>query len=180
MAIITLAGYKAVSGISSPNQDAKLQPLVDMVNEYIPLYCNTKFEATVVTGARLTQNGTLIILPHAPIISIEAVGIIRSSETTDSLATTDYIVDLESGTIDVIDYTGVLPTKDRSFTIDYTYGFSTVPNAIVAAAYELVRHYEKREFNKQKDLGNGQSLEFTISEVIPVQIKALLDVYRVL
>ena len=179
MALITLTEYKTFIGKSNPNDDAKLQPLVDMANEYIPLYCNTPFESTVVTGKRLTNFEYSIILPHAPILSVEDLKVIISGNQVD-IDSADYIVDLEEGIIHLVDYTGAMPTKSFGFLADYTYGAATIPKPVMLAAFELVRHYEKREFNKQKDLGNGQKVDYSPTEVIPQQVRSMLDVYRVL
>lgn len=180
MAIITLTEYKTYIGKNSNTDDDKLQALVDMANEYILLYCNTSFESTAKTGVRVDPYNTYGLLPNAPVISVEDVKIIRDDGTQEDVASTDYLVDLDEGFIDLIDYTGALPTKAKSLLVDYTYGYVTVPTPIKLAAYELVRHYEKREFNKQKDLGNGQKLDYAPSEVIPTQVRSMLDTYKVL
>ena len=180
MAIITIEDYKTFTNKNNPNDDAKLQPIVDMANEYIPLYCNTTFDPIVVTGARIDPFGTRGLIAHAPLISIEDVKIITSVGVTEDVAAADYITDLEEGWFDMIDYVGVMPTKAKSLLVDYTHGHSIAPTPVVLATYELVRHYEKREFSKIKDLGNGQSVEYAPSEVIPMQVKSMLDIYRVL
>ena len=129
MSIITLETYKATLGITSPNLDDKLQPLIDMVNGYIPLYCNTSFVTVFVPGARLSHFGTTIILPHAPITSVTGVSILRSVGVTEIISPSDYEIDYEEGTIDLLDYAGILPTKPRSFIVDYIYGFAnTLPS----------------------------------------------------
>ena len=178
MSIITLSEYKAFVGINSPNQDDKLQPVLDMANNFILQYCNTSFSPVAVTERRLTNTGEMIVLPPCPIVSIQELKFIKA---TDEVLTSDqYILDNEEGVIHIIDYTLTLPSNPFSVSVSYTHGYEQAPDTIRHAAMELITHYDKREFNGSKDLGNGQSIDFNDPQVLPTQVKSLLDVYRVL
>lgn len=180
MSVITLQEYKMFKGINNPNQDTKLQPLVDSVNSIIEKYCQIALSPTQATGVRLTNHYSVLILPKAPVIEVTSVGIKRSSTETEILDPTQYLVDEEEGTLEIIDPMVNLPRNPYSFIVDFTYGMSSVPFALKQAAIELLTYYDKREFNKSKDIGNGQSIDFMDSNIMPPHIKTLLDLYRVL
>jgi hypothetical protein len=180
MSLLTLQEYKLFKGINNPNQDIKLQPLVDSVNSIIQQYCQLDLEVTTVTGIRVSRHYNTIILPKTNIISLDYLAIKRSSEVTEVLDPDQYILDKESGTLEIIDPLINLPSNPYSFIVDYTFGMDNVPFALKQAAVELMTYYDKREFNKSKDIGNGQSVDFTDSGILPSHIRTILDMYRVL
>lgn len=178
MAVITLTDYKAAQGMNSPNNDGRLQPIVDSVNALIERYCQTSFSEVTVTDERLTNSGYIIMLNNAPVTTVSSVAIVRAS---DEVITSDqYIVFPEEGIIELIDYTIMLPTNPRSFKVTYNYGYAVVPTELERAAIELITYYDKREFDKSKDLGNGQSINFADTSVLPRQVRTILDQYRLL
>ena len=180
MSIITLNEYKLFKGINNPNQDTKLQPLIDSVNSIIETYCQVSFVGSVKTDVRLNVSNYYIIIPDVPVISVDRLAIKRSSDVLELLDEEQYILYPEEGTIELVDFSLALPSNPRSILCDYTYGHSTVPFAIKQAAVELITYYDKREFNKSKDIGNGQSVDFTDSTILPSHIRTLLDMYRVI
>lgn len=180
MSVITLNEYKLFKGINNPKQDTQLQPLIDAVNSIIEEYCQVSFSGSVATGVRLNQSNYYIILPDTPIISVEYLGIKRSSEYTEELDSSQYILHPQEGTIELIDPSINLPRNPRAFIVDYTYGYTVVPLALKQAAVELTTYYDKREFNKSKDIGNGQSVDFTDASILPSHIRTILDMFRVL
>ena len=180
MTIITLTEYKQFQGINNATQDLRLQPLVDATNEVILRYCQTHFGTAVAEGVRLDAYQYTLLLPKCPIHSVEYLGIKRNSTLTEELVKDEqFLVHPEEGSIELIDSSIVMPSNRRAFVVDYTYG-QPVPYALKQAANELITYYHKREFNKSKDLGTGQSIDFTDSSVLPPQIRTILDMYRVL
>jgi hypothetical protein len=184
MAIITLDEYKLNSGINSPNKDAVLQPLIDMANTFIPRYCNSNFEPFILQQAKpASVLDNIILLDTAPVISVEQILLINDLANPAALVQLlpgSFYLDKIEGIVTVMDPTVVLPETRFGYSIDYTTGWNGPPADIVAAAQELVRYYEKREFSKSKDLGNGQAITHQSTNVIPIQIRAILDTYRVL
>lgn len=181
MNVLSLVEYKMFKGINNPNKDLELQPLVDSVNSIIKEYCQTSFGSTTVTGVRVDQYNWNIVLPEAPVISVESLGIKRSSTETEVLVEDEqYLLYKGEGTIEIVDPSIVLPKNPKSFIVDYTYGMDNTPFSLKQAAVELVTYYNKREFNKSKDIGNGQSVDFTDSVILPSHIRTILDMYRVI
>lgn len=175
--IITLNQYKLFSGINNPNLDLQLQPIVDLVNTLIPRYCNTKFEPIVETGKRLTNNSNVLILPNTPIISIEGIEMLNTEVT---LTDDQWYLDEETGIVEIIDPYVILPSSPRLVSVDYTWGTSDVPEDVTMAAKELVTYYHKREYHKTKTLSSGQSVDYTDASLFPIQVRSILDLYKVL
>jgi hypothetical protein len=173
--IITLVDYKAYAGVANPKSDEKLQFIVDFVNEFIVRYCNTTFQATTVTGARVgSYNGTEIILPNAPLISVERLQLVSSDDPLDP---TTYTIDTAEGTIE--SFTSF--TSNRfAYEVDYTHGYPEAPSDLLLAGLEFVTHLSKREFTKSRNLGNGESADYGDPELIPAQIRLGLNMYKVL
>lgn len=181
MSVITLQEYKQFKGINNPNKDETLQILIDSTNELVESYCQSSFGSVEVSGVRLNQSNYTIILPHAPVSSISELAIKRSSDVTEVLVEDDqFILYPEEGTIELVDPSIQLPKNPRSFIASYTHGVDSVPMSIKLAAVELVTYYDKREFNKSQDIGNGQSVDFTDSSILPSHIRTILDMYRVI
>lgn len=175
--IITLNQYKLFTGINNPNLDLQLQPVVDFVNTLIPRYCNTKFEPTVETDKRLTNHGNVIILPNTPVISVDNIDMLNSDITLNS---DQWYLDEETGIVEIIDPYVILPSSPRLISVDYTWGTAEVPEDVVMAAKELVTYYHKREYHKTKTLSSGQSVDYTDASLLPIQVRSILDLYKVL
>jgi hypothetical protein len=163
--MILLEDYKSYADINSPNQDNKLTPLVAYVNDFIQRYCGTKFETTTVTGERVLISEGGFILPNAPVQSIENIDLIEDSREFD------YWLRQEEGTVEV-DFEDSVNAR-----VDYTWGFSEVPEGLKVPCFELISYFYKREFNKSKSLG-GETVTYLDPSIIPPHIRAGLDLYR--
>jgi hypothetical protein len=173
MAIITLADYKSFAGINSPTNDTQHQFLVDFSNEYIENFCNTKFEPIVVLEHKTTSNNGLeIILPNAPVLSVEELRF--ATEIVDPLL---YILHPGEGIIEAIIS---FPSDRFAFEVDFTWGHTVPPADVIYSALEYVTYLDKREFNMSRNLGNGESATYTSSAIIPAHIRNALSVHRVL
>lgn len=163
--MILLDDYKNYAEINSPNQDNKLTPLVAYVNDFVEKYCGTKFSVQNVTGERILISEGGFILPNAPLIEITNV------ELIDDTRTFEYWPRLEEGTVEV-DFDDAIYAR-----VDYSWGFTDMPEGVKLPAYELITYFAKREFNKSKSLG-GETITFLDPSVIPPHIRAGLDLYR--
>jgi|TARA_B110000908_G_scaffold169268_1_gene226044 hypothetical protein len=173
MSIITLADYKTYSDINSPNQDNKLQYIIDFVNQYILNYCNTTFTPTVVTGYKASCfNGEDFVLPHAPVISIESI-----TYNAEIMADTKYTLHKEEGRVE--SFTSF--SKNRfALEVNYTHGHASVPADLKLSALEFVTYLSKREFTKSRSSSNGESSDYGDMQAIPAYIKLAMNMYKVL
>lgn len=178
MNIVDLSGYKEYTGINSPNGDEKLQPIVDMVNDIITRYCNRNFtEAPTETTEITSAFNNEILLDKIPSVSVVSAQYKQGGEWVD-LDEEDLYLTPETSILEYLGSTS-LPEDRRSIKVVYTYG-EVVPYAIVQAGYELITHYSKREFIASKGLGDGQTVSFEDPKTFPVQVRTILDLYRVM
>lgn len=176
MSILTLAEYKTFAGINSPNKDDELSTFIDMVNDFIPLYCNLNFSSTAVTGYRTTLISGEIILPNTFVTSIEEISIKASGVVVDP---SDIILEADQG---IAILTGVYLNSDSvdyGILVNYTHGRVTVPYDLKLAAMELVSYYNKREFAEARSMGNETS-DYASPKQIPIQVLAIFNLHKVL
>lgn len=178
MSVITLDDYKTYAGIANPKEDDKLQVLVDYSNSFVESYCNTKFELTSVTEERNTCFNNEIYLQEIPVSSVDEVRVMNKKSLVGTLASEDYHVELNQGIITVLETSVQIPESGFNVSVDYTYGYSDAPKPVILAALELVTYFSKREFNKSRNTGNGETAQFADPNVIPTHIRAALDLYR--
>ena len=159
-------------GITTPKQDLKLQGYVDYVNAYILKYCDTDFETHTVLEKRITSyDGHELIIPDYPVISVQAVKLFNET----ALASTSYYL-TEQGSVE--SYTLPLVTSRFAYYVDYIYGYETVPRDLETAALEWIVYLDKREYNRSRSTGNGQTSDYGDPELIPPQIRVALSQYR--
>lgn len=177
MSLITLQEYKEYTGtpLDNTKSDSKLSPVIEYVNDYIRKICNSEFDVSTVTDKPVGHFDRIILLDKAPVISIESL----TNRITDAVIDQeDYILDPEEGSIEIINDTLSIPNTKYPFNISYTYGYTSVPNAIKLVAYELVTYISKREFNKTRNFGNGQSASYVGDSTIPPHLLSPLLMYR--
>lgn len=179
MAIIQLEDYKSYASVSNPKEDEKLQYLVDFVNVYIVNFCNTSFEPMVVAGHKITSHdGVSILLPNAPLISVEEVRNLKLSDDPleQVLDPTTYIVDKGIGEIESLTS---FPEDRFKLEVDYTHGYASAPRDLIVSGLEFITYLKKREFNKSRS-GEGQSADYGNPELIPPHIRLAMNMYKVL
>jgi len=170
--VITLTQYKSYAGILNPKTDDKLQFIVDFVNDFIINYCNTSFTPVEVRGARATSSGFDVVLPHAPILSVKDVRV-----SGKSLDCEQFILDKVPG---VIEFINPVSAARLGIEIDYTHGHDSIPADLLLSALEFVTHLHKREFNKARSLGGGESSDYGDPELLPPQVRIGLNIHKVL
>lgn len=173
MSQITLLEYKDYKDIKSPNNDLKLEPILEFVNSFIPKYCGVPFSPEIITGARVEScDGLTILLPHSNIVSVEELRI-------SDVAITTFALDSETGLLDNTSDTYWTTLRNR-IQVDYTHGFEEIPADLKVAAFELVSYFNKGNFATTKTSSTGESLTNPAPTLIPKQIKLMLDMYKCL
>lgn len=177
MSVITLQQYKEYVGINNPNEDTKLERLVEYTNAFIEKYCNTKFTPTSVVDKILTTTTQELILPEAPIVTIDALYTMDYNAVETEVTT--FYVEPEVGIVTLAN-TVTVPFNTNNIKVSYTYGYADVPVGLLVPAFELVTHMFKREYVKSKNNSLGESVTYLDPSVIPVQVRSGLDLYRML
>lgn len=172
--IITLEEIKSYLKINSPNNDHKLSPLTDYVNDYIVSFCSIKSGdgTTDLTRRETSPSGRNIILPSiniSTIVSIKSNGTLIDAE--------DYYLDQESGI--VVFYIDI-STKPFAIEVVYRQDTYTPPGDLKLAALELAKYFYADEYKETVSSGQGDSVSLDISKTIPNKVRHILLKHRVL
>lgn len=163
MDFITLAEYKVAAGINSPNQDLKLQMLVDFVNDFITQYIGLSDALGTETHYLYAETSTVVLNEeYISITSITKSGVVETDLTKYSILGS--ILQCSTPIVGTLVFEGVpkayIPTK-----------------SLRQAAISLINHYDNKEY-LNKDTGNQQTSLDPI-KTLPPHIKSILDLSRV-
>ena len=161
MNFITLDEYKAALNITSPKQDAEFTLVIDAVNQFITDYLGFS------EGGLLTE--TVYIASNVEVLdrvwkTITSVKTEEGKPLTFKLVR-GYILRIAEPYIGNVTIEGELATN-------------TANAALKHAAFLLVQYYIKDQF-MQSISNNGGSISLPSFLSIPLHIKSILDLYRV-
>ena len=192
--LCTRDDYKAYKKIEHAKDDSQIDVLVTSISELVKTYCGSTlidyYSSNKTETFDIFDTGTAeVFLTESPLVSVSSVQ--ERDSITDSYTTltvnTDYYVDTEHDRIFRID--GAVSSKawPRGFAsvkIVYRAGYSTTPQDLRLAIYDLITYYLKEEYKGRKSLA-GATLQNETSTSInqdigfPDHIKRVLDMYRV-
>ena len=192
--LCTRDDYKAYKKIEHVKDDSQIDVLVSSISELVKTYCGSTlidyYSSNKTETFDIFDAGTAeVFLTESPLVSVSSVQ--ERDSITDSYTTltanTDYYVDTEHDRIFRID--GEISSKawSRGFAsvqIVYRAGYSTTPQDLRLAIYDLITYYLKEEYKGRKSLA-GATLQNETSTSIredigfPDHIKRVLDMYRV-
>lgn len=191
MAIITLAEYKTWATINSPNQDTRLQQLIDAAAKEIEQYLDYTFTIDEL-GDTVPVQKTKKIVPRSEfqtefllpdtdtsIVSVTPyiVNPTSSSISTDLLAELtedEYLVEEDIGLL------RVFRKLYRGWGLEVVYDTSKTPDeAIKMACFMLVDYWEGNDYKTNITQG-GMAVTQTPVRVLPKHIEAILNTYRLI
>ena len=192
--LCTRDDYKAYKKIEHVKDDSQIDVLVTSISELVKTYCGSTlidyYSSNKTETFDIFDAGTAeVFLTESPLVSVSSVQ--ERDSITDSYTTltanTDYYVDTEHDRIFRID--GDISSKawSRGFAsvqIVYRAGYSTTPQDLRLAIYDLITYYLKEEYKGRKSMA-GATLQNETSTSIredigfPDHIKRVLDMYRV-
>ena len=192
--LCTKSDYKAYKKIEHAKDDSQIDVLVTSISELVKTYCGSTlidyYGSDKTETFDIFDTGTAeVFLTESPLVSVSSVQ--ERDSITDSYTTltanTDYYVDTEHDRIFRID--GDISSKawSRGFAsvqIVYRAGYSTTPQDLRLAIYDLITYYLKEEYKGRKSMA-GATLQNETSTSIredigfPDHIKRVLDMYRV-
>lgn len=165
MDFLTLAEYKLVMNINSPNKDSQLTSLISSINSFITMYIG------------LDESGST---SEKHILKIATDTVILKEEYTSITKITlngEEVLDLAGYELDgSILYCPTLISGVLLFEGDKS--IYTAPAALKQAAISLVTYYLDKEYIT-KDAGNQQVGLDTV-KTIPPHIKSILDLNRII
>lgn len=183
--LITLAEYKTYSGISSTNQDALIAAIIPKVSQLVKSICGRTFldyvdDFKTETKRSLTNNK--FIARETPVLNFSSVEFSEDyGKTYVSLVEfTDYVVDTESDTIEIISYPYAYYSRVNAFLITYNAGYETVPEDLKIAVLDLVQYYLRNDsavHSSKSANTNTTQIEYISSTNLPAHIKRVLDLY---
>ena len=192
--LCTRDDYKAYKKIEHVKDDSQIDVLVTSISELVKTYCGSTlidyYSSNKTETFDIFDAGTAeVFLTESPLVSVSSVQ--ERDSITDSYTTltanTDYYVDTEHDRIFRID--GDISSKawSRGFAsvqLIYRAGYSTTPQDLRLAIYDLITYYLKEEYKGRKSMA-GATLQNETSTSIredigfPDHIKRVLDMYRV-
>ena len=192
--LCTKQEYKDYKQIVNLKDDDQIDILIDSVSQLVKTYCGSTlidyYSSDMTETFDLFDEGMAeIFLTESPLVSVSSVqerGSIADSYTTLT-ANTDYYVDTEHDRIFRIDgeiSSKAWPRGFASVKIVYRAGYSTTPQDLRLAIYDLITYYLKEEYKGRKSMA-GATLQNETSTSIredigfPDHIKRVLDMYRV-
>ncbi len=198
--LITLQQYKDFAGLTGVTMDARINVIVDSVSQLVKNYCGTsiiddyssaKTEYFDVLDAKTTR----VMLDEGPIRTVTSVQeresqadsyITLITENSDSSGKYEYIID--SMTDSIIrtneDVDKAFPKGRKAVKVVYTAGYSSCPEDLKLAIFDLVKYYLKDERKERMQIA-GAMIENPVSTSIrnnvgfPDHIKRVLDMYKV-
>ena len=192
--LCTKSDYKAYKKIEHVKDDSQIDVLVTSISELVKTYCGSTlidyYGSDKTETFDIFDTGTAeVFLTESPLVSVSSVQ--ERDSITDSYTTltanTDYYVDTEHDRIFRIDGDVSSKAWSRGFAsvqIVYRAGYSTTPQDLRLAIYDLITYYLKEEYKGRKSLA-GATLQNETSTSIredigfPDHIKRVLDMYRV-
>ena len=180
----TLAEYKVYANLTSPNQDTAIKNLIPKVSQLAKTYCRRTFIDYVDDAKIEVSSGGLsyLLMSEYPLIAVSSV---ESSDDYGKTYTTlteftDYAVDQENGSIEVI---GALmwPKKINGYKVTYTAGYAEgIPEDFKLACMDLLTYYLKNDMSvkSQRDAGsNTVQIEYITKNTLPSHIARVFDMY---
>ena len=183
--LITLTEFKSYIGISSTNQDSIINTLIPQVSALVKNICRrtfldyaTDFKTEVSKGSPSNR----ILLHETPLLQVSTVEFSEDygQNYTTLIEYTDYVVDTESDSIEIISTPYVDYIKTNAFRITYNAGYEEVPADLKLAVADLVNYYIRNDaaVHSQKAIGaNNIQIEYITTTNLPAHIKRVLDQY---
>lgn len=183
--LITLAEYKAYIGISSTNQDGIINTLIPQVSALVKNICRRTFLDFVTDFKVETSKGSpsnRIMLHETPLLQVSTVEFSEDyGQTYETLVEyTDYVVDTEADTVEIISTPYANYIKTNAFRITYNAGYEEVPADLKLAVADLINYYIRNDaaVHSQKAVGaNTVQIEYITTTNLPAHIKRVLDQY---
>ena len=191
--LVTLADYKDAEGIVSPKEDLRISSLIPSVSKLVKTYCGNSIVDFVSSDKTedfdIYWDTYAVQLTESPVISVSSVGE-RSgydqSYTTLTTGAHEYYLDTRTDSVVRTNESGTrLNWKHGvgAVRVVYRAGYSSTPDDLKLAVFDLITYYLKDEHKERRTLG-GASIQNTASTsqrdnvAFPDHIKRVLDLYK--
>ena len=191
--LVTLSDYKDAEGIGSPKDDLRISRIIPSVSELVKTYCANTFVDFVSSDKTeefdIYWDTYAVQLTESPVISITSVQERSGYDQSYSTLTTgayEYYLDKRTDSVIRTNESGTrLNWKHGVGAVKVLYraGYSSTPDDLKLAVFDLVTYYLKDEHKERRTLG-GASIQNQSSSTqrdnvaFPDHIKRVLDLYK--
>lgn len=179
--LVTKADFKTYMSISSTNQDAIIDFLIPKISAFVKTYCRRDFIDWITIPKEEYFNGGIPFysVQEQPVIGIQDLFYSTDyGQTYTALVLyTDYAID---GNILYPISNTEFPYTLRGYRLVYTAGYTSVPNDLKLAVYDLISYYMKNDatVNAVKRTNTTtMQIEYITDTALPSHIKRVLDMY---
>ena len=198
--LVTLQQYKDFAGLQGVQNDARINVLIDNVSQLVKNYCGTTiidYSSSAKTEYFTVKDALVdtIILEESPVITVTSVAerdsqadayVTLIKENSDNSGKYEYVVndDSDSITRTSSNSTRYWPKGQKSVKVIYTAGYTSCPDDLKLAVFDLIKYYLKDE-RKERMQVSGSMVENPISTSLsgnigfPDHIKRILDMYKI-
>ena len=198
--LVTLQQYKDFAGLQGVKTDARISVIIPQVTKVVKNYCGTSI-VDYYSSAKTEYfdiNDSLtnrIMLDESPVNTVTSVQeredqaasyVTLITENSDNSGKYEYIIDTTTDSIIRTSSTGTknFPKGHKAVKVVYTAGYSTTPEDLKLAVYDLIKYYLKDERKARMQIA-GAMVENQVSSSIrgntgfPDHIKRILDFYKI-
>ena len=191
--LVTLQDYKDAEGIQNPKEDQRIQALVSPVSELVKTYCGNSIIDFVSSDKTeefdIYWDTFAVQLTESPVISITSVqerSGYDQSYTTLTTGAYEFYLDKRTDSVIRTNESGArLNWKQGVGAVKVVYraGYSSTPEDLKLAVFDLVTYYLKDEHKERRTLGgasiqNQSSTTQRDNVAFPDHIKRVLDLYK--
>lgn len=182
--LVTLQEYKSYAGISSTNQDAAITTLIPKVSALVKSICRRTFVDYVTEDkVEIFRGGTHLSLAEYPVLDVESVEYSANYGADYILLAkfVDWVLEAEDSNIIPTASLGVFPQGVNAYRVTYTAGYTTIPEDLKLAVFDLISYYLKNDsavHNSRLPTGNTVQIQYIMSTALPSNIQRVLDLYK--
>ena len=191
--LVTLADYKDAEGIVSPKEDLRISSLIPSVSQLVKTYCGNSIIDFVSSDKTeefdIYWDTFAVQLTESPVISITSVqerSGYDQSYTTLTTGAYEFYLDKRTDSVIRTNESGArLNWKQGVGAVKVVYraGYSSTPEDLKLAVFDLVTYYLKDEHKERRTLGgasiqNQSSTTQRDNVAFPDHIKRVLDLYK--
>ena len=198
--LITLQQYKDFAGLQGVQTDARINVIIDSVSQLVKNYCGTSFIDFYSSDKTeyfdiMDNHTTRIMLGESPLVSVSQVQeredqsssyVTLITENSDSSDKYEYMIDTVTDSIVRTNSTTDIPFPRgrKAVKVVYRAGYSSTPEDLKLACFDLVKYYLKDERKDRMTIA-GATVENAVSTSIrnnagfPDHIKRVLDMYKI-
>ena len=198
--LVTIQQYKDFSGLQGVQSDARISTLIPQVTQIVKTYCGTSIidhyssakteYFDIVDG--LTNR---VMLDESPINTVTSVAerdsqsdayVTLITENSDNSGKYEYVIDTMTDSIIRTTSTGTkyFPRGHKAVKVIYTAGYSTTPDDLKLAVYDLIKYNLKDERKARMQIAGAMVENQSTSGIsgnigFPDHIKRILDFYKI-